>query len=97
MSMRQSRDELIKRGVLKEIFEKGEPASSSLRQQGGAGKKGSLAHCSKFKVSQCSVIHCLINSPPREVGCLGFWRGASGGLVFLYRNFVGIFQGFDRD
>lgn len=24
MSMRQSRDELIKRGVLKEIFEKGE-------------------------------------------------------------------------
>lgn len=25
MSVRQSRDELIKRGVLKEIFEKGEP------------------------------------------------------------------------
>lgn len=27
MSVRQSRDELIKRGVLKEIFEKGEPVS----------------------------------------------------------------------
>lgn len=29
MSVRQSRDELIKRGVLKEIFEKGEPPSHS--------------------------------------------------------------------
>lgn len=30
MSMRQSRDELIKRGVLKEIFEKGEPTFQTL-------------------------------------------------------------------
>lgn len=43
MSMRQSRDELIKRGVLKEIFEKGKMASSSLRRQGGEGKRGGLA------------------------------------------------------
>lgn len=50
MSMRQSRDELIKRGVLKEIFEKGEPASSSsFRQQGGEGKLGGLARRSKLK------------------------------------------------
>uniref|UniRef100_A0A668VK37 Phosphatase and actin regulator n=1 Tax=Oreochromis aureus TaxID=47969 RepID=A0A668VK37_OREAU len=31
MSMRQSRDELIKRGVLKEIFEKGEYAEKHLQ------------------------------------------------------------------
>lgn len=30
MSVRQSRDELIKRGVLKEIFEKGELLENSL-------------------------------------------------------------------
>lgn len=65
MSMRQSRDELIKRGVLKEIFEKGErmlysgsliePSRELLRKRSGRGKC-----CTE---SQSFVTHLLINQP----------------------------------
>uniref|UniRef100_A0A8C2WIS7 Phosphatase and actin regulator n=1 Tax=Cyclopterus lumpus TaxID=8103 RepID=A0A8C2WIS7_CYCLU len=55
MSMRQSRDELIKRGVLKEIFEKGEPmlaTVSVLRRNCISGRGGAL---------HLEVVRLLIN------------------------------------
>uniref|UniRef100_A0A665VXR6 Phosphatase and actin regulator n=1 Tax=Echeneis naucrates TaxID=173247 RepID=A0A665VXR6_ECHNA len=44
MSVRQSRDELIKRGVLKEIFEKGEPIEPSLKSSMVLSTKKSVTY-----------------------------------------------------
>lgn len=58
MSMRQSRDELIKRGVLKEIFEKGEltlqtqtdaHVETDAALRGEREEKGSLGRRSKLE------------------------------------------------
>lgn len=53
MSMRQSRDELIKRGVLKEIFEKGELILFFLLTMLGVDTHDALIHLINSRPLKC--------------------------------------------
>lgn len=53
MSMRQSRDELIKRGVLKEIFEKGELIFFFLLTMLGVDTHDALIHLINSRPLKC--------------------------------------------